>query len=164
MPQLDQFPDIFWSQLFWLAVVFAVIFFGIGRGMVPRIESTVDSREKRISDDLAGAERERAEADEAEKAYRLRMDASRAEALAVTQSAKHETAREAEQRIRAADAEIGAKIEAEEARVRAATDAALADIETVAAEAAEEMVSKLAGLSVGRNRAAQAVKAAMANG
>jgi F-type H+-transporting ATPase subunit b len=164
MPQLDQLPEIFWSQLFWLAIVFGVIFFGIGRAMLPRIQSTVDSRESRIAEDLAGAERARAEADETEKAYRLRMDASRAEALAVTQAAKQEAAREAEQRIRAADAEIGAKTEAEEARVRAATDAALADIESVAAEAAEAMMSKLVGQSVDRRRAAEAVKLAMANG
>ncbi len=164
MPQLAQFHEIFWSQLFWLALVFGLIFFVIGRGMLPRIESTVESRDSRIAADLAAAESARAEIDEAEKAYRLRMDAGRGEALAMIQAAKQEMAREAEQRIRAASAEIGARIEAGEARVRAATNAALSDIESVAAEAAEEMVAKLAGLSVDRKRAAQAVKTAMADG
>ena len=27
MPQITQLPLIFWSQLFWLAVVFGIIFF-----------------------------------------------------------------------------------------------------------------------------------------
>ncbi|HEX5182560.1 MAG TPA: ATPase [Allosphingosinicella sp.] len=164
MPQLAQFHEIFWSQLFWLALVFALIFFVIGRGMLPRIQSTVDLRDSRIAEDLAAAESARGEVDEAEKAYRLRMDSDRAEAFAMVQAAKQDMAREAEERIRAADSEIGAKIEAEEARVRAATDAALSDIESVAAEAAEEMVAKLAGLSVDRKRAVQAVRTAMANG
>ena len=57
-----------------------------------------------------------------------------------------------------------AKIEAAEARIRAAADAALADIETVAAEAARDMVQRLAGLSVTATDAAKAVKAAMAHG
>ena len=35
MPQIEQLPFIFFSQLFWLAVVFGIIFFVIGRGMVP---------------------------------------------------------------------------------------------------------------------------------
>jgi len=34
MPQLAQLPQIFWSQLFWLAVVFGITFFVIGLGMV----------------------------------------------------------------------------------------------------------------------------------
>ena len=54
MPQIDQLPDIFWSQLFWLAIVFGIIFFVIGRGMLPKIEATVDARDAKIADDLAG--------------------------------------------------------------------------------------------------------------
>jgi F-type H+-transporting ATPase subunit b len=92
------------------------------------------------------------------------MDESRGEALEVTQAAKQSTAREAEERIRAADAEIGAKAEAEAQKLRAATDAALADIESVAAEAASDMVAKIAGMKVRPERAAAAVKAALANG
>ena len=42
MPQITQLPFIFFSQLFWLAIVFGIIFFGIGRGMLPKIQSTVD--------------------------------------------------------------------------------------------------------------------------
>jgi len=164
MPQLNQLADVAYSQFFWLLLVLALIYFGIGRAMLPKIQSTVDARDNRIAEDLASAQRARAGADETEAAYRARMDESRAEALKVTQAAKQDTACEAEERIRAADAEIGASAAAAEAKLRAATDAALADIETVAAEAAEEMVAKLAGLSVGRKRAAEAVKAAMARG
>ena len=50
MPQITQLPLIFFSQLFWLLVVFAIIFFGIGRGMLPKIQGTVESREKKIAD------------------------------------------------------------------------------------------------------------------
>jgi F-type H+-transporting ATPase subunit b len=164
MPQINQLALVAWSQLFWLLLVLAIIYFGIGRFMLPKIQSTVDARDSRIAEDLAGAERARAEADETETAYRARMDESRGKALEVTQEAKQATAREAEEKIRAADAEIGAKAEAEEQKLRAATDAALADIESVAAEAAAEMVAKLAGMTVGRERAAAAVKAALANG
>ena len=164
MPQLNQLAEVAWSQLFWLLLVLAIIYFGIGRALLPKIQSTVDARDARIAEDLAGAERARAEADETETAYRVRMDESRGKALEVTQAAKQATAREAEEKIRAADAEIGARAEAEEQKLRAATDAALADIESVAAEAAAEMVAKIAGMKVGRERAAAAVKAALAHG
>ena len=45
MPQIAQLPDIFWSQLFWLAIVFGILFFVIGRGMLPKIQATVDARD-----------------------------------------------------------------------------------------------------------------------
>ena len=80
MPQITQLPLIIFSQLFWLAIVFGIIFFGIGRGMLPKIQSTVDAREKKIADDLERAQAARAEADETEAAWRARMDAARAEA------------------------------------------------------------------------------------
>ena len=164
MPQLNQLADVAWSQLFWLLLVLGIIYFGIGKAMLPKIQSTVDARDSRIAEDLAEAQRARAGADETEAAYRARMEQSRAEAMRVTQEAKQATARDAEARIRKADEKIAKKTEAAEAKLREATEAALADIENVAAEAAEEMVAKLAGLSVGRDRAAEAVKAAMNHG
>ena|SRR5688500_5164978 len=164
MPQLNQLADVAWSQFFWLLLVLGIIYFGIGRFMLPKIQSTVDARDNRIAEDLATAQAARQAADETEATYRARMDESRVEALRVTHEAKQATARDAETRIRAADEKIAAKTEAAEARLREATEAALADIENVAAEAAEEMVAKLAGLSVGRDRAAKAVKAAMNHG
>lgn len=164
MPQLNQLADVAWSQLFWLLLVLGIIYFGIGKAMLPKIQSTVDARDSRIAEDLAEAQRARAGADETEAAYRARMEQSRAEAMRVTQDAKLTTARDAEARIRKADEKIAKKTEAAEAKLREATEAALADIENVAAEAAEEMVAKLAGLSVGRDRAAEAVKAAMNHG
>ena len=57
MPQISQISEIFASQLFWLIVSFGLIYAVIGRGMLPKIEATVDQRDRRISDDLAAAER-----------------------------------------------------------------------------------------------------------
>ena len=53
---------------------------------------------------------------------------------------------------------------AEAARIRAASEAAMADIETVAAEAARDMVARLSGTTTTQAQAAKAVKAALANG
>jgi F-type H+-transporting ATPase subunit b len=164
MPQIAQIDATFASQLFWLAITFGIIFLVIGLGMVPKISGTVEARDKRISDDLAAAERARAVADETEEAYRQQIEANRAEALKVTAAAKDASARAAEQRIKAADAELNQKTDAAEAQLRTATDAALADIQDVAAEAAQEMVARLSGVNVTKAQAAKAVKQALANG
>src|SRR5918998_4879976 len=117
MPQIEQLPFIFTSQLFWLLVVFGIIFFGIGRGMLPKIQSTVDLREQRIAEDLAQAEAARAAADQTEEAWRNRMDEARAEAARLAQEARQESARETEVKVRGAAEQINLKVEAAEKQI-----------------------------------------------
>jgi F-type H+-transporting ATPase subunit b len=159
MPQINQLPYIFASQLFWLAIVFGIIFFGIGRGMLPKIQRTVDARDKKIAEDLARAQAARAGADETEAAWRARMDAARAEAARLAQEAKQESARQTEAKVKAAAGKIGLKVESAEKKIREALESARAEIEAVAAVATQEMVARLTGIKVDRAEAAQAVKA-----
>src|SRR5215217_8489765 len=157
MPQIAQISQIFASQLFWLAIVFGLIYVTVGRMMLPKVEATIDARDRRIADDLAEAERARARADEIEELNRLETERSRGEALKVTQAAKDEAARARETRVKAADAETAGRVEAAEGRIRAAASAAMAEIETVAADAAQEMVRRLSGASVSTDEAQTAV-------
>lgn len=164
MPQINQLADAAYSQFFWLLLVLAILYFGIGRMMLPKIQSTVEARDQRIAGDLAAAQAAREAAEGTEAAYRARMDSSRGEALKVAQAAKVTSAKATEERMRSAGEELGAKVEAAEARIRTATEATLGEIETVAAEAAREMVERLAGLSVDSDEAARAVRNAMTHG
>jgi len=164
MPQIAQIDATFASQLFWLVISFGLIYLVIGRGMLPKISGTVEARDKRISDDLDAAQRARATADETEAAYRAKTEHNRAEALKLTQAAKAEAARDSEAQVKAADAEVGARIAEAEARIAAARDAALSDIEAVAADAARDLVARLSGASVTEAQAAKAVKAALSHG
>jgi F-type H+-transporting ATPase subunit b len=159
MPQIEQLPFIFTSQLFWLALVFGILFFGVGRGMLPKIQSTVEVREKKIAGDLAAAQQAREAAEETEVAYRARIDASRSQAAAVTQEARQASARETETKVRAAAEKIAAKVASAEAGIRAAAEAARAEVEEVTIEATQEMVARLTGIQVDRAQAAAAVKA-----
>src|SRR5688500_6768858 len=159
MPQIEQLPFIFASQLFWLAVVFGIIFFGIGLGMLPKIQSTVELREQKIAEDLERAQAARAAAEETETAWRARTDAARGEAARIAQEAKQASAKDTETKVRAAADKIGVKVDKAEAKIREAVEAARAEIETVAAEAAREMTARLTGITVDQKDAAQAVKA-----
>ena len=161
MPQINQLPDIFFSQLFWLLVVFGIIYFWIGRGMVPKIQSVVEDRDRKIADDLAAAQRAREQAEAAEEAYRERIDASRSEALKLAQEAKHQAALDTEKKLKAVDAKIGKKVADAEAKIRVAAEAARRELEPVAAEAASQLVSKLTGQKVAAKDAEPAVKAVL---
>jgi F-type H+-transporting ATPase subunit b len=164
MPQIAQIAETFGSQFFWLFLTFGLIYLVVGRGMVPKISGTVQARDQRIADDLAAAERARAEADAREEAYRVQTETNRAEAMKLTQAAKEAAARATEGRVKAADAETGERVGAAETRIRAAADATLADIETVAAEAAQDMVAKLSGAHISREQAIRAARMALNHG
>ena len=164
MPQLNQLMLAYASQWFWLLLVLAVIYFVIGRGMVPKIEATVDARNRQIADDLAAAQRAGAVADEAEAALQTRLTAMRGDAQAITAAAKVKSASETEKCLGTADAEIAVRLAAAEESLATARKSALDSIEQVAAEAAQDIVGKITGMSVSAKDAASAVKAVLAHG
>jgi len=162
MPQIAQIAATYASQIFWLLIVFGLIYFVIGKGMLPKIEATVEARDQKIASDLAAAEAARAKADETEAAYRAKIEEARAAALKATQDAKSAATADAEKRVKAADAELAAKAAEADAALKAAQAKALAEIEGVAAEAAQEIVAKVSGITVDTAAAEGAVKAALA--
>jgi F-type H+-transporting ATPase subunit b len=160
MPQIDQIASIYASQFFWLVLVFGLILIG-SYIMLPKIQGTVEQRDARISGDLAAAEKARADADAAEAAYQAKLAASRSEAQSAAAKAKSEAALATEQRVKAADVEIAARIEAAETALAAQRAEAVAGIEDVAIEATQEIVAKVAGLKVDKRAVTKAVKTAL---
>lgn len=160
MPQLSQLSEVILSQLFWLAITLGFIYFVIGRGMLPKIQSTVELRDTKIAQDLAAADEARVEADKMEEAYRLRMDASRGEAMKLTAAAKQDAAKRTEKLAAKADAANHAKLEKAEARIRAAAESARGEIAAVAAEMTKDVAAKVAGLKVSKDEALKAVELA----
>ena len=164
MPQIAQILETYASQFFWMLLTFAILYFVIGKGMVSKIDANVDARDRKIADDLAAAERARAEADGLEEGGNSGLVAARAEAQAKANEAKAKSAKDAEARVAKADAEISDKVAASEAALAKASASAMSEIEKVAAEAAADIVAKVSGAKVTPAQAASAVKAVLAHG
>ena len=161
MPQLSQLALVYQSQWFWLLLVLGAIYFFVGRGIVPKVEATVDARDAKIAADLAEAERLRDEADRTELAWRTRINEGHAEAQALIAKAKGQAEADAQTRVAKADAELDAKAEAATTELDAARRSALAEIEAVAADAARAIVAKLTGEQVDEAAARRAVAGAL---
>lgn len=162
MPQIAQLSEDSWyllSQMFWLLIVFGGIYFVIGRGMLPKIEATVDVRDRKIADDLAAAKAAHAAADALDASHRETLERSRNESQKAVQSAKAGAAREAEKKIAIADAELAEKLDAAETALGQAKSSAMAEIEAVASDAARDLVAALSGIKVTAAEADKAVKA-----
>lgn len=161
MPQIAQLAETWSSQIFWMLVFFGFIFFVIGRGMVPKVMATVEARDQQIARDLAAAEAARAAATAEEEAWRIESSRQRTEAQALVAKAKAEAAKASESRLAEANARIEAKLAEADARIATARSGALKEIEQVAAEAAGDIVSRVAGLSIDAKAANAAVKEAL---
>lgn len=162
MPQIAQLTQDNWylaSQIFWLLLVFGAIFFVVGRGMLPKVEATVDLRDRKIADDLAAARAAREAADSIEDDWRNRSNAARAESQSLIASAKEQAVKATEQRLAAAHAVADAKLAEAEKDIGTARQSALAEIEAVAGDIAGELVERLTGKKVAPATLAQALKA-----
>jgi len=164
MPQLSQIGEIYASQLFWLAIVFALIYFGIGKAMVPKIEATIDDRNGRIDGDIAAAEAARAQAHAVEAAYQTGLENARSKAALALGEAKDRATANTEPKLKASDAAMQAQLAAATAQVAASKTQAFAEIETATTDAVEAIVAKLSGVAVDRSTIEARVKTELAHG
>lgn len=164
MPQLSQIGEIYASQLFWLAIVFALIYFGIGRGMVPKIEKTIDDRNGKVTGDLAAAEAARSAAEASDVAYHAGLDAARGQAMKAVAETKAQAAARSEAVAKQADADAAAKLAVASASIDDRKHAALSEIELTTVDAVEAIVAKLSGVATDRAAIEQQVKVALAHG
>ena len=164
MPQLSQIGEIYASQFFWLAIVFALIYFGIGKAMVPRIERTIDDRAARITGDLAAAEHARRVAQETDEAYHAGLDTARSHAMKTIAEAQARATASIEAKMKESDARMAAQTEQAMTRIGETRRSALVEIEANTVDAVEAIVAKLSGVPVDRAAAAAQVKAELAHG
>ena len=163
MPQISQLALVYQSQWFWLLLTLAVIFLVVGRGILPKIEATVDARDAKITADLDEAQRLQDEAEASEEAWRTQINTARAEAQANIAAAKAKAQADLEKKVAKADKDIAKKIAEAEAELDAARQSALGEIEGVAVAAAQDIVTKLTGASVSEADVRKAVSGALAN-
>lgn len=163
MPQIAQLAETYSSQIFWLLVFFGITFFFIGRGMVPKVMSTVELRDTQISGDLAAAQAARDAADSQEAAWRRREADNRLAAQGVIAEAKAKAAANAEAKLAAAQTTFNAQLAEAEAQIAAARTSAMTEIESIAAEATQDIVARVSGTRIDKRTARSAVQKAMTN-
>ncbi len=157
MPQFD--TTAFTPQLFWLAVTFGVLFFAMWRFALPRLSNIMEARQQRIDADLDKAASVKEEADQVLAEYERAQAEARDRAAAVIKQAGDRMAAESAVRHEAFGAEFKERTRAAEQRIAAAKDAALANVKTVAAEAARAATAKLIGVEPPAEQVLDAVEA-----
>ena len=150
------------SQVFWLLVTFFVLYLALSRSLLPRIGSVIEDRHDKIADDLDDAARFKKHAETAAASYERTLADARAKAHAIAAETRADIDAQIARETAEADAEAAKRAEDAETRIRASAEEALASAQTVAADAAAEIVAKLTGAAPSRAAVEAAANAASA--
>jgi F-type H+-transporting ATPase subunit b len=159
MPQLD--PTSFSPQLIWLAITFVVLFFLMAKVALPRVGIAIERRKEQIDGDLDRAIKLKAEIDIVIQAYERALAEARAQASATVNETKDRLHEIASERQAAAIAALAEKTATAETRIATAKADALANVRTIALEAARAATSRLIGDDIDETRIGQTVDQVM---
>jgi F-type H+-transporting ATPase subunit b len=152
--------DTFGSQLLWLAIFFVALYLIASKLALPRVGSIIADRRKRISADLDEAARMKDAADAAIASYEKALADARARAQAIAAQTREKVNAEAQARRKTVEAGLHEKLTAAEQTIAATRTAAMANVQSIAQEAAIAIVARLTGKAPSQAAAAAAVKAA----
>ncbi|WP_371396185.1 F0F1 ATP synthase subunit B' [Fretibacter rubidus] len=157
MAQLDL--STWASQIFWLVITFAVLYFVLSKFILPKIDEGLTNRGDRIADDLEEAARMTQEAQQAELDYEQSMADAKAKAHNISETTRKSVEAEIEADIAKAEEEFARKQSEADTRIAKVKAAGLAKVDEVALDTVSAILDKVAGLKV----PASAVKSAVSN-
>ena len=160
MPQFD-FSNVFWPQLIWLAIVFAVLFFGVVLPTLPKLGRAMEAREDKIRGDIEQAEVAKGIADSVNGKAAAADIAARENARTMLADAKSKADASVAKKLAAADGRVEAKLDAAQSDIAKVKAKAMTHIEAIAAENATSIVAKLSGVKMPASATSAAIKAAM---
>jgi F-type H+-transporting ATPase subunit b len=146
------------SQLFWLSVAFILLYVLMAKVALPRIGSIFEERSKRISDDLAEAQRFKEKSDAANVAYQQSLADARARAQAIENRMRQQQAAAAEKSSKELDEHLRARLAAAEESIARTRRAAMTHTGEIAAETTAAIVERLIGISPTAEEIAEALR------
>lgn len=141
LPQLNS--ETYTSQVFWLIVSFALLYFLCARLFLPRLGGIIEERRNRIADDFDQAAEFKREAEEAEIAYKQALADARAQAASIAAETRTQIDAEIREMEEETDAKLEADIAAAEKRIADTRDRATAAVREAARDTTKAIVSAL---------------------
>src|ERR1700730_2042504 len=160
MPQLD--VSTFAPQLVWLAITFVVLYLLMSKLGLAQVNAIIETRRKRLDDDLARAAEIKAAAEAVVATYQRTLAEARARAQAAVKERTDQFAAEAAEQQRQLAEALAEQIRAAEREIGAAKERAFAELRHVAVDVARSVTEKLTGSAADEATLAPAVDRAMA--
>jgi len=149
--------ETFASQLVWLAIAFVLLLVLMSKLALPRVGAIIENRQKRIAEDIAEAEKLKAQSDAAVAAYEKALADARARAQAIANETREKQAAEAEAARKQLEDALNVKLAEAEKTIAATKQAAMANVRGIAEDAARSIVERLLGSAPSDKAVADAV-------
>ena len=144
MPQLQ--PADFSPQLIWLAITFVLLYAGLSRLVLPRIEHILGARKARIGGDIEKAREAQAQSEKVMARYEADIAAAKSKAQATLRNAREALDRELSEKRAELDERLAKRSSEAESAIRAMLERAAGELETAAAGVVNDILKQLAGV------------------
>jgi len=149
------------SQVVWLVITFVLLYALMAKWALPQVGRVIESRQKRLADDFAEAERMKAQSEEALAAYEQALADARASAQAIANEEREKEAAASEARHKELEQSLNAKMAEAEKTIAATKQAAMANVRGIAEGATRAIVERLIGKAPSDKAVADAVADAL---
>lgn len=149
--------DTFASQLFWLAITFALLYVVMSKLALPRVGSIIEARRARIDGDLASANELKTSADAAMASYEKSLAEARNRAQGIGNETRDRLNAEAEKNRKVLDEQLNIKLAEAEKTIAANRTSAMTNVRSIATDAASAIVARLIGMAPAETAVASAV-------
>jgi F-type H+-transporting ATPase subunit b len=140
-------------------IAFVLLYALMAKWALPRVGAIIESRLKRIADDVADAGKLKTQSDEAVAAYEKALADARSRAQAIANETRDTQAAAADARRKTLEGELNAKTAEAEKTIAATKTAAMSNVRAIAEDATRAIVERL----IGTAPSDQAVTAAVAD-
>ena len=146
MPQLN--PDYWFSQIFWVILIFGILYVILWRKILPKINGNLENRKSQILNDLDDAQKFKDQSEEKLSEYNKIIDQAKQEAKKILDDARKKINRDIESKKNQFNLEIDKEIKNAEKEIKTLKLSSIKDINKIAVEISSDIISKIVGTEV----------------
>ena len=146
MPQLN--PEFWFSQIFWLIIVFGVLFATLSKLILPKISANLETRKSQILENIGAAEKQREESENKIVEYEKILLDSKNEAKNYFNKAREQILKDIDKKRKVLENEINEEIKKAEKEIIDLKNKSPEKINKIAVEASSDLVKQLIGVEV----------------
>ena len=146
MPQLN--PEFWFSQTFWLILVFTILYLIIWKRILPKITDNLENRKKTISTDLEEAQNLKKLAEERYKEYKKLINDAKNEAGKIISESKLKLDQDLNNKKIEIQKEIDREINEAEKEINSFKKKSLESVSKISKEISSEVIKKILNTEV----------------
>ena len=155
MPQLN--PEFFISQLFWLIITFSFLIIFLWKISLPRINSVLLKRERKINDDIAEAKKNQVEAEEIQKTIDIQLNEAKSKNIDLIKSSTLDFNKNIDKKLEDFDSKLNKKLEDSSTQIEKNKNESLIKINEQIYEITKLTMSKVTAMKINESEIKNAV-------